>query len=80
MAAHVVYQAHDGDGHQPGYVEIIIDEAADLTDLEVSVGGEMMDPAPGSIAYKPDHSEKYCCNSSGSWVAVDSSYDFGLLP
>lgn len=70
MAAHVVYQAHDGDGHQPGYVEIIIDEAADLTDLEVSVGGAMMDPAPGSIAYKADLSAMYQMDSAGNWTSI----------
>lgn len=67
MAAHVVYQAVVGDGYQPNYVELIIDDAGDLSDLQVSVGGALQSPAPGSIAYLKGAKALYHFGSDGDW-------------
>lgn len=67
MAARVVYQAHDGDGYQPGYVELLVDSANDLTGRKIAAGEQEVTPAPGSIAYTPGVTSLWHCKSDGAW-------------
>lgn len=68
MAVRVVYQARAGDGYNPAYVELIVDSAADLEGVQVSVHGTDQDPAAGSVAYTPGADHIWHCKSDGSWA------------
>lgn len=66
-----IYQHVQGDGYAPGYVELAIESAADLTNLTVATGdGTVMAPAPGSTASTPGMAEVYQVDVNGNWVQV----------
>lgn len=69
MAAHVVYQAHDGDGYESDYVELIVDSESDLADVKVIVYGQERNPAPGSVAYTPGVTKLWHYQGDGTWKA-----------
>lgn len=70
MSVKIVKQATSGDGYAPGYVELVIANAADLVGLKVSSGFNMIDPAPGSLANTSGMAEIYQVNDAGVWAKL----------